>query len=58
MVHINKAVDIYNIVSIESKLCLGVHDIDKISGNVYLKILKNVNLHYKQAQMYVKLIND
>lgn len=38
LVHINKAVDIYNIISIESKLCLGAHDIDKISGNVYLKI--------------------
>ena len=38
LVYINKAVDIYNISSIESKLCLGAHDIDKISGNVYLKI--------------------
>ena len=38
LVHINNAVDIYNIVSIDSKLCLGAHDIDKISGNVHLKI--------------------
>lgn len=38
LVHINKAVDIYNIISIESKLCLGAHDIDNVSGNVYLKI--------------------
>lgn len=38
LVHINKAVDIYNIISIDSKLCLGAHDIDKVSGNVYLKI--------------------
>ena len=38
LVHINKAVDIYNIISIKSKLCLGAHDIDKISGNVSLKI--------------------
>lgn len=38
LVHINKAVDIYNIISIESKLCLGAHDIDKITGNVTLKI--------------------
>ena len=37
LVHINKVVDIYNIYSIESKLCLGAHDIDKVSGNVYLK---------------------
>ena len=34
----NKAVDIYNILSIESKLCLGAHDIDKVDGNVTLKI--------------------
>lgn len=38
LVEINKAVDIYNILSIESKLCLGAHDIDKIKGNVTLKI--------------------
>ena len=38
LVHINKAVDIYNIISIDSKLCLGAHDIDKVSGNVRLKI--------------------
>ncbi len=38
LVHINKAVDIYNIISIDSKLCLGAHDIDKVSGNVNLKI--------------------
>lgn len=38
LVHINNAVDIYNIISIDSKLCLGAHDIDKISGNVYFKI--------------------
>lgn len=38
MTSINKAVDIYNIISMESKLCLGAHDIDKVSGNVTLKI--------------------
>ena len=38
LVSINKAVDIYNIASIESKLCLGAHDIDKVTGNVHLKI--------------------
>ena len=38
LVHINKAVDIYNIISIDSKLCLGAHDIDKVSGIVRLKI--------------------
>ena len=38
LVRINKVVDIYNIISIDSKLCLGAHDIDKVSGNVTLKI--------------------
>ena len=37
LISINKAVDIYNILSIESKLCLGAHDIDKVDGNVTLK---------------------
>lgn len=38
LISINKAVDIYNILSIESKLCLGTHDTDKVDGNVTLKI--------------------
>lgn len=42
LVHINKAVDIYNIISIDSKLCLGAHDIDKVSGNVTLKITDGI----------------
>ncbi len=35
---INKVVDIYNIISMNYKLCLGAHDIDKIKGDVTLKI--------------------
>ena len=38
MFEINKVVDIYNIISMKSKLCLGAHDIDKVDGNVTLKI--------------------
>lgn len=38
MFEINKVVDIYNIISMKSKLCLGAHDMDKIDGNVTLKI--------------------
>lgn len=34
---INQAVDIYNIISIESKLALGAHDMDKTDGNVTLR---------------------
>lgn len=37
LISINKAVDIYNILSIELKLCLGAHTIDKVDGNVTLK---------------------
>lgn len=36
--HINKVVDIYNIISTDLKISLGAHDIDKIDGNVTLKI--------------------
>lgn len=34
---INSLVDIYNTISIKTKLCLGAHDIDKVSGNVTLR---------------------
>ncbi len=36
--HINKVVDLYNLISTETKVSLGAHDIDKIGGNVRLKI--------------------
>lgn len=35
---INKLVDIYNIISTDTKVALGAHDIDKITGNVTLKL--------------------
>ncbi len=34
---INQAVDIYNLISMESKLALGAHDIDRVDGNVTLR---------------------
>ena len=37
MFYINQAVDIYNLISLESKLALGAHNIDKIEGNVTLR---------------------
>lgn len=37
MFYINRAVDIYNIISLESKLALGAHDMDKTDGNVTLR---------------------
>lgn len=34
---ISQAVDIYNLISMDSKLALGAHDIDRIDGNVTLR---------------------
>lgn len=42
---INSLVDIYNTISIDSKLCLGAHDIDKVDGNVTLRF-HNGNENY------------
>lgn len=36
---LNKVVDIYNLISIESGLCLGAHDLENVVGNVTLRIL-------------------
>ncbi len=38
MFSINKAVDIYNILSMESKLALGAHDIDHVFGDIHLQL--------------------
>lgn len=35
--YINKAVDIYNLISLDSKLALGAHNMDKVDGNVTLR---------------------
>lgn len=37
MVYINKAVDIYNLISMDSKLALGAHNMDRVDGNVTLR---------------------
>ena len=46
---INKAVDIYNIVSMDTKLALGAHNIDKADGNVTLR-LTNGTEHYQPIE--------
>ena len=38
MFYINQAVDIYNLISLESKLALGAHNIDRVEGNVTLRL--------------------
>ena len=37
MFYINQAVDIYNLISLESKLALGAHNIDRVVGNITLR---------------------
>ena len=37
MFYINQAVDIYNLISLESKLALGAHNMDKVDGDVTLR---------------------
>ena len=37
MFYINQAVDIYNLISLESKLALGAHNIDRAEGNITLR---------------------
>lgn len=37
MSYINQAVDIYNLISLDSKLALGAHNMDHVSGNVTLR---------------------
>lgn len=37
LTYINKVVDIYNLISLDSKLALGAHNIDCVSGNVTLR---------------------
>lgn len=36
--HINTIVDIYNLISLESRLALGAHDIDHVKGNITLRL--------------------
>lgn len=51
---INLLVDIYNLVSLETHLALGAHDLAKISGNVHLRLTNGQEgfwpLGYKEAQ--------
>lgn len=35
---INPVVDIYNIVSLDTRLSLGAHDVDRVSGNIVLRM--------------------
>jgi DNA/RNA-binding domain of Phe-tRNA-synthetase-like protein len=37
---INLAVDIYNLVSLETRLTMGAHDLDQVAGNITLRLAK------------------
>lgn len=58
LTNINKAVDIYNIISMESKLCLGAHDIDKIPGNVTLKLTDGRKTFYPLSRAELKKVDS
>lgn len=36
--HVNTLVDIYNLVSLKTGLALGAHDIDRVTGNITLRL--------------------
>lgn len=36
--HINTVVDIYNLISLQTGLALGAHDIEKVNGNITLRL--------------------
>lgn len=38
--HINTLVDIYNLISVKTGLALGAHDINKVQGNITLRLTK------------------
>ena len=38
--HINTLVDVYNLISLKTGLALGAHDIDKVQGNITLRLTK------------------
>ena len=37
MPFINQVVDIYNVISMESRLCVATHNLDKIDGNLTVR---------------------
>jgi DNA/RNA-binding domain of Phe-tRNA-synthetase-like protein len=38
--HVNTLVDIYNLISLKTGLALGAHDVDKVNGNITLRLTK------------------
>ncbi|HYH05737.1 MAG TPA: phenylalanine--tRNA ligase beta subunit-related protein [Thermoanaerobaculia bacterium] len=38
--HVNLLVDVYNLVSLQTRLALGAHDVDRIDGDVHLRLTR------------------
>lgn len=58
MFYINKAVDIYNIISLESKLALGAHNIDKVDGDVTLRFTDGTEKYVPLGQTEPIKVNE
>ena len=53
---INKIVDLYNLISIDSKIALGAHDMDQTEGNVTLRFTDgSENYQPLQSDQNVKI---
>lgn len=49
--YINQAVDIFNLISLESKLALGAHNIDRVEGDVTLRFTDGSERFVPTGQM-------
>ncbi len=57
MPFINLAVDIYNIISMESRLCVAAHDRDKIDGNLTVRFSDGSETYVPIGQDHPAAIN-
>ena len=54
---INQVVDIYNVISVESRIALGAHDCDKVTGNVTLRFTDGTETFQPIGQQDATLSN-
>ena len=55
---INPVVDIYNLISMESRLALGAHDVDNIVGNMNLRITNGLENFIPLGQTEAKKVKE
>jgi DNA/RNA-binding domain of Phe-tRNA-synthetase-like protein len=58
MFYINQAVDIYNIISLDSKLALGAHNMDNVSGDVTLRFTDGTEKYIPLGQENPVAVNS